>query len=101
MAKGNGLIWKWIIGIFVTVLLAVSIPLVGVIFAYGGKMYQVEQNAKIAEKAEQASTKNKEDIIGIKKDVEQVSEKLEEMSKAADKNTKAIIEAINRMKDGN
>ena len=101
MAKGNGLIWKWIIGIFVTVLLAVSIPLVGVIFAYGGRIKQIEYLAKTTEKVEVVSTKNKEDIIGIKKDVEQVSEKLEEMSKAADDNTKAIIEAISRMKDGN
>jgi hypothetical protein len=100
MAKSNGQIWKWITGIFVTILLAVSIPLVGVIFAYGGRIKQIDYIIKTAEKNEAVSTKNKEDIIGMKKDIAQILTNLEEMDKTADENTKDIIDAIKRIKGG-
>ena len=90
MAKGNGTVWKWIAGAMFTLLLASA----AWIWNAGGEAADVVKDvqANTASIAENKSdiradlrpiaTANKEAVIGIKKDIERLDEKVDRLDTA-------------------
>ena len=103
MAKNNGQIWK-IIGVLTTLgVLAVS-----VVYGYATLTAQVNSNCAEIETIKPVVSSNhdakigfEKDIASIKKDIAQMLIAQEKMAKTEAENTKAIIEAIGRINNGN
>ena len=88
-AVRNGTVWKWIAGALFTLLLAS----VGWIWNAGGSaavvVSDVQANKKEIAEVKPIATANKESIIGIGKDIEQLQDKVGELQTAQ---TKMITE---------
>ena len=77
MPNKNGQIWKWAIGILVTVVMTLSLSLAGVAFTYGGKMEKVDTHGKIIEKYVYP---DHETIIALELKIEQLNTTVEQLN---------------------
>lgn len=105
MAKGNGS--NGIVKLMTTIIVsgvAGTLITVGIVYATLCGGVEVNKNSikEIKEKVIPKVEGNKEDIIGMKKDIAQILETQNKMIEEDKENTKAIIKAIEGLKrDGN
>jgi len=84
IAKGNGTVWKWIAGAMFTLLLASAVWIwnaageaAGVVLAVQANKESIAENkSDIREDVRPVLSANKEAVIGIKKDIERLDEKV-------------------------
>jgi len=90
MAKGNGVVWKWIAGALLMLLLASVVWIwnaageaAGVIKDVQASQGEItETKAIIREEIRPVMSANKEAVIGIKKDIERLDEKISRLDTA-------------------
>jgi len=84
MSKGNGTVWKWIAGALLTLLLASAVWIWNAAGEAAGVVKDVQANQEdiaetktnIQEEVRPVLSANKEAVIGIKKDIERLEEKV-------------------------
>ena len=100
--NGNGNIWKIIGTLFGSGLLVTMATLVWQASTIASR---VDVNCEDIDEFKSGVipkvSKNHDDIIGIKKDISQILTNMKTMEETEKESTKAIIEAIGRIKNGN
>jgi len=111
-AKRNGTIWKVIIGAFVTLFIAALTFLLNTSWKAAGIVKDVQANtgaiqetrAEIKAEIKPKLTTNTETLIGVKKDIEQLDDKMIEFNKAQRamrlEQNKAFEEILKRLPGG-
>lgn len=92
----NSTIWK-----IISILVTLGVLAGGAIYGYASLNHEVEDNSEEIKEMKPIIKTHDRTIIGIQKDIEQILKTQKTMIETEKDNTKSILDAIGKVKDGN